>query len=363
MPIQHLEKSTIKAATQTIIGKSHKIEALRQLVVRVAKSNASVLISGPSGSGKEVVAQAIHAASDRSRSKFVALNCGAIPADLMESELFGHERGSFTGAHTRRIGRFEEADGGTLFLDEIGDMRFDMQVKLLRVLEDGLVTRIGSTSPFSTDVRIISATHRNIDIAIAENRFREDLYFRLGVVPIVVPSLAERLEDIPLLIAHMQRGWLPGGIAKFDTSAEAALIAHDWPGNVRELRNFVERAGVLHGGEILSSRGVERLLGKRNEVRFKAAPVEHDNRAGFAPPYFKTLAPPLSHPVNDPLSSSSGKKLPIDLKEMLETMELERIQMALDTADGVISEAARLLTLKRTTLIEKMRKYGVDKLA
>ncbi len=363
MPIQHLEKSSSKAATQAIIGKSTKVAALRQLVARVANSNASILISGPSGSGKEVVAQAIHSASDRAGSKFVALNCGAIPADLMESELFGHERGSFTGAHTRRIGRFEEADGGTLFLDEIGDMRFDMQVKLLRVLEDGLIARIGSTSPFSTDVRIISATHQNIDVAIAENRFREDLYFRLGVVPIVVPSLAERLEDIPLLIAHMQRGRLPGGIAKFDTSAEAALIAHDWPGNVRELRNFIERAGVLHGGEILSSHDVERLLGKRNDIRPKDAAIEHDNRADAVQTQPKTLVSADSHRVVDPFTSASRKTLPIDLKEMLETMELERIQMALDSAEGVISEAARLLTLKRTTLIEKMRKYGVDKLA
>ncbi len=363
MPIQHLEKSSSKAATQAIIGKSTKVAALRQLVARVANSNASILISGPSGSGKEVVAQAIHSASDRAGSKFVALNCGAIPADLMESELFGHERGSFTGAHTRRIGRFEEADGGTLFLDEIGDMRFDMQVKLLRVLEDGLITRIGSTSPFSTSVRIISATHQNIDVAIAENRFREDLYFRLGVVPIVVPSLAERLEDIPLLIAHMQRGRLPGGIAKFDASAEAALMAHDWPGNVRELRNFVERAGVLHGGETISGRGVERLLGKRNETLSKKAAIAGDVRAHVILPHFEAVGSPVSQSVADPLTAVSGKPLPIDLKEMLETMELERIQMALDTADGVISEAARLLTLKRTTLIEKMRKYGVDKSA
>jgi sigma-54 dependent transcriptional regulator, flagellar regulatory protein len=363
MPIQHLEKSSLKTATQAIIGNSSKIVALRQLVARVARSNASILISGPSGSGKEVVAQAVHSASDRSKAKFVALNCGAIPADLMESELFGHERGSFTGAHTRRIGRFEEADSGTLFLDEIGDMRFDMQVKLLRVLEDGLVTRIGSTSPFSTDVRIISATHRNIDLAIAENRFREDLYFRLGVVPIVVPSLAERLEDIPLLIAHMQRGRLPGGIAKFDRSAEAALMAHSWPGNVRELRNFVERAGVLHGGEILSRDGVERLLGKRTETRSKDTVTEQETRANVVLPPFEMVATSIADGAVDPLTSATDKTLPIDLKEMLETMELERIQMALDTADGVISEAARLLTLKRTTLIEKMRKYGVDKLA
>jgi sigma-54 dependent transcriptional regulator, flagellar regulatory protein len=354
MPVQQLEKSTVNPATSSIIGNSPKIKALRDLVARVANSDASVMISGPSGSGKEVVAQAIHAASGRSRAKFVALNCGAIPADLMESELFGHERGSFTGAHTRRIGRFEEADGGTLFLDEIGDMRFDMQVKLLRVLEDRMVTRIGSTAPVATSVRIISATHQNIDTAIAENRFREDLYFRLGVVPVVVPSLAERAEDIPLLIAHMQKGKLPGAVARFDPLAIAALKAHGWPGNVRELRNLVERAGVLHGGEIIDDACVNTLLGNRRAVAPQLPVAEPQTVAAPAP--LLAIEP-------DPLTSAPPGKTPINLKDILETMELERIQMALDMADGVISEAARLLTLKRTTLIEKMRKYGVDKLA
>jgi sigma-54 dependent transcriptional regulator, flagellar regulatory protein len=354
MPVAQLEKSSVKAITHILIGNSPHMKALRDLVARVANSDASVMIAGPSGSGKEVVAQAIHAASERNRGKFVALNCGAIPADLMESELFGHERGSFTGAHTRRIGRFEEADGGTLFLDEIGDMRFDMQVKLLRVLEDRMVTRIGSTSPVMTNVRIISATHQNIDTAIAENRFREDLYFRLGVVPIVVPPLSERVEDIPLLITHMQKGKLPGAVARFDPSAITALKQHDWPGNVRELRNLVERAGVLHGGEIIDCACVNKLLGNRREIALRLPVAEAQT--------FEAPAPlPAMQP--DPLTSAPPGKTPINLKDILETMELERIQMALDMADGVISEAARLLTLKRTTLIEKMRKYGVDKLA
>jgi sigma-54 specific flagellar transcriptional regulator A len=182
-----------------IIGESAAIRELRGLIGRVARSDASVLVTGPSGSGKELVAQAIHRASGRAGQAFVALNCGAIPAELMESELFGHERGAFTGASARRIGRFEEAHRGTLFLDEIGDMRFDMQVKLLRVLEDGLVQRVGGGAPFVSDVRIVSATHQDIDGAIAANRFREDLYFRLGVVPIRVPSLAERVEVRRLL--------------------------------------------------------------------------------------------------------------------------------------------------------------------
>ena len=224
------------------------IRGLRSLIDRVALSDASVLVMGPSGSGKELVARAIHAASRRSGQAFVALNCGAIPADLMESELFGHERGAFTGASARRIGRFEEAHKGTLFLDEIGDMRFDMQVKLLRVLEDGLVQRVGGGAPFASDVRIVSATHQNIETAIAENRFREDLYFRLGVVPIRVPSLAERVEDLPLLIQHFRQKRAGAPIARFDRDAMMRLMAHDWPGNVRELRNVIERADILYAG-------------------------------------------------------------------------------------------------------------------
>jgi sigma-54 specific flagellar transcriptional regulator A len=342
-------KADTKAETQDlIIGQSPVMQALRDMIGRVARSSASVMITGASGSGKEMVARAIHQRSQRSAKAFVALNCGAIPADLIESELFGHERGSFTGAHSRRIGRFEEANNGTLFLDEIGDMRFDMQVKLLRVLEDGIVTRVGGTALTPVNVRIISATHRNIDVAIADNRFREDLFFRLGVVMIQVPDLASRVEDIPALVAHFQKGKPRGAIARFDTSGMARLMAHRWPGNVRELRNVVERAGVLSGGETLDSAAVEALLGNASARLISGSALR--KVSDISP-----IAPPL------PVTSVKADTAPIDLKDMLETLELERIQMALDMADGVISEAARMLTLKRTTLIEKMRKYGVDR--
>jgi sigma-54 dependent transcriptional regulator, flagellar regulatory protein len=344
-------KTEINALTEhLIIGDSPAIIMLREMIGRVARSSASVMITGPSGSGKEMVARAIHRESQRSAKPFVALNCGAIPAELIESELFGHERGSFTGAHTRRIGRFEEADRGTLFLDEIGDMRFDMQVKLLRVLEDGIVTRVGGTAAAPVDVRIISATHQNIDDALAGNRFREDLFFRLGVVMLQVPDLASRVQDIPALIAHFQKGKLRGAVARFDASGMARLMAHRWSGNVRELRNVVERAGVLAGGEVLDASGVEALLGSAATRMLSGG----DLRRTVETPKLATITPVSFTPINE-------SKVPIDLKDMLETLELERIQMALDMADGVISEAARMLTLKRTTLIEKMRKYGVDR--
>ncbi len=328
--ITAVAKSTASCAIEDmLIGTSAPMVALRDMVKRVARSSASVMICGASGSGKEVVARAIHITSPRTSKPYVALNCGAIPAELIESELFGHERGAFTGAQNRRTGHFENADKGTLFLDEIGDMRFDMQVKLLRVLEDGLVSRVGANSAVPVDARIISATNQNIERAISEGRFREDLFFRLAVVLLHVPDLASRAEDIPMLIAHFQRGKPAGSICRFDASAMRRLMTHNWPGNVRELRNIVERAGVLFGGEIMDADGVTQLLDR-------------------TPPKAKIIYEPLDRPI--------------DLKAQVESMELDRIRIALERAEGVISEAARMLTLKRTTLVEKMRKYGVKHL-
>jgi sigma-54 dependent transcriptional regulator, flagellar regulatory protein len=356
-----IKEQSHDAIEDVIIGNSVEVTALREMILRVAGSAASILISGPSGSGKELVARAIHDHSARHGKSFVALNCGAIASELIESELFGHERGSFTGAISRRIGRFEEADKGTLFLDEIGDMRFDMQVKLLRVLEDGMISRVGGTAALPVNVRIVSATHQNIDEAIAGGRFREDLFFRLGVVILRVPGLADRASDIPQLIAHFQRGKPRGATARFDASGLQRLKQHPWPGNIRELRNIVERSGVLFGGQTLNASDVDILLGK-TAAKFtpvstlrKLAELSENNAA-------EVLAP-----LNSPEDIQAGHSVlpdraPINLKDVLENMELERIQSALDMADGVISEAARLLTLKRTTLIEKMRKYGVDKM-
>jgi sigma-54 dependent transcriptional regulator, flagellar regulatory protein len=338
-----IKNDRLSPADEAIIGTSAGIVRLREMIARIAGSTASVMIAGPSGTGKELVARAIHDASARNARPFVALNCGAIPTELIESELFGHERGAFTGAHARRIGRFEEADGGTLFLDEIGDMRFDMQVKLLRVLEERKVTRVGGTSALHVDLRIISATHQNVDQAMADGRFREDLFFRLGVVLLRVPDLASRVEDIPALISHFQNGKLRAHIARFDSSGIQRLMQHPWTGNVRELRNVVERAGVLFGGQTLGAEDVDQLLGHNFMRHSPVVTLVAKNE------------PPAFTPIADPIRNNQ----PINLKDMMETMELERIETALDLAGGIISEAARLLTLKRTTLIEKMRKYGV----
>lgn len=355
-----LQKTEMSSIESLIVGNSPQIVALRKMIERIAHSDASVLITGPSGSGKEMVARAIHVASQRDAKPFVALNCGAIPGELIESELFGHEKGSFTGAQARRIGRFEESDKGTLFLDEIGDMRFDMQVKLLRVLEDGRITRVGGSATFPVDVRIIAATHQDIDRAIADNRFREDLYFRLGVIPLNVPDLASRTEDLPLLIEHFQKDKKQGGRARFDASAMTRLKQHRWPGNVRELRNFVERAAILHGGEMLSAADVDQLLGYKPSSMMSARALRETMEERTAE--LMSVAVPASNPAprvsNIP---AAFDRTPVDLKALLEEVELERIQMALEMANGVIPEAARLLTLKRTTLIEKMRKYGVTK--
>ncbi|PQM29330.1 sigma-54-dependent Fis family transcriptional regulator [Sphingopyxis lindanitolerans] len=337
-----------------IIGHSPAIQRLREMIRRVARSNASVLLCGPSGSGKELVARAVHDEGVRSDKAFTAINCGAIPSDLIESELFGHEKGSFTGAHARRIGHFEASNGGTLFLDEIGDMRFDMQVKLLRVLEERTIVRVGSSDVRSVDIRLISATHQDLGDAIADGKFREDLFFRLGVVVIQVPSLAARVEDIPALIRHFQRKMPADAKCRYDEGAIAVLMQHAWPGNVRELRNFVERASVLHSGETLGAEDVAILL---------------NPTAVLAPrPAFTSGPAAVPADDDDHLAAAHVAKMPapgrpIDLKREIETIELEQIHNAPDLADGIISEAARLLTLKRTTLIEKMRKYGVQQQA
>lgn len=342
-------KGAQSALETLIIGQSPAIERLREMIRRVARSNASVLLCGPSGSGKELVARAIHDEGVRSGKAFSAINCGAIPGDLIESELFGHEKGSFTGAHARRIGHFEASDGGTLFLDEIGDMRFDMQVKLLRVLEERTIVRVGSSEVRPVDIRLISATHQDLGAAIADGRFREDLFFRLGVVVLQVPSLAARVEDIPALIRHFQRKMPADTKCHFDQGAMALLMQHSWPGNVRELRNFVERASVLYGGETLGAEDVAMLLDPTAALTLRVAP---------------SMAPAgQEEAVATSFAKMPSQGRPIDLKREIETIELEQIHNALDLADGIISEAARLLTLKRTTLIEKMRKYGVQQQA
>jgi sigma-54 dependent transcriptional regulator, flagellar regulatory protein len=322
-----------------LLGAGPTMAAIRALVRRVAPAGTSVLVTGPSGSGKERVARAIHAESDRFKGPFIAINCGAIPRDLLESELFGHEKGSFTGAHALRRGRFEEAHKGTLFLDEIGDMPPDMQVKLLRVLEERQIERVGGRGSIAVDVRIVSATHRDLSIAIEDQRFREDLYYRLAVFPIHLPGLAARPEDLPILIRHFVKTL--GGAAEvhFSDAAIAALSAHDWPGNVRELRNFVERAAILYGGETLGPDNVTALL-----LRPSASVIPIETR------------PPAPQTAPDPQKSLEHDG--IDLRSIMHEIEGRYIGEALSLSNGVVADAARLLGLQRTTLIEKMRRHA-----
>lgn len=338
-----------------LIGDSPVMRQLRETILRVAKSRASALLIGPSGAGKELVAKAIHAHSPRSANAFSAVNCGAIPADLVESELFGHERGAFTGAIARRIGHFEASHRGTIFLDEIGDMRIDMQVKLLRVLEERTICRVGSSEVRPVDIRVICATHQDLPAAIARKEFREDLFFRLGVVVVPVPPLASRVEDIPALIRNFQSAVPADERCSFHPDAVALLQTYDWPGNVRELRNLIERANALCAGETIDRARAAALLDPCRAVVPMAAPplpVPHDSDADA-----ESL-----HPGSARYRAlTSGQ--PIDLKREIESIELQQIHVALELADGIIAEAARLLSLKRTTLVEKMRKYGLQQQA
>jgi len=341
-----------------LIGLSRAMVEIRYLIRQVAPSSASVIVTGPSGSGKEMVARAIHAESSRASNDYVAVNCGAIPRDLLESELFGHEKGSFTGAVTQKRGRFEDADGGTLFLDEIGDMPADMQVKLLRVIEERSIQRVGGRGEIAIDTRIVSATHRDIDEAIAAQRFREDLFYRLAVFPIDLPALAGRREDVPLLIQHFFAGSRTG--VKFSQGAMDRLVGHGWPGNVRELRNVVERATILFPRQTVSAEQVEILLHRRARASNAERTALWEASAMVAPAPEPVAEPIVAAETNSdaPLGDS-----PVDLRKMMADLEYRYINDALRASEGVVADAARLLSLQRNTLIEKMRKHGLAKAA
>ena len=353
-----------RAALETlIIGEAPSIASLRRLVRQVAPSDASVLLVGPSGSGKEVVARAIHAQSKRAGKPFVAINCGAIPRDLLESELFGHEKGSFTGAFAQHKGRFEEAHGGTLFLDEIGDMPADMQVKLLRVLEERVVQRIGGRGQIAVDVRILAATHRDIDAAIDAGSFREDLFYRLAVFPIDIPSLAERGGDVPLLVGHFLEQAKGRKPVRFSAAAFDRMAEHGWPGNVRELRNFVERANILYAGRAIGRDEAGALLLRRGRVGAieRRALWDATEIAAAPEPALESAVEPADDVVvpirADVPAIAMTEAQPVALRDMLAEIERRYIEEALTQSDGVIADAARMLSLQRTTLIEKMRKY------
>uniref|UniRef100_UPI00082557A8 sigma-54 interaction domain-containing protein n=1 Tax=Blastomonas sp. CCH5-E3 TaxID=1768750 RepID=UPI00082557A8 len=329
-----MEQIDGQAMAELIVGNSVAIREIRGLVRFAAQTNASVLITGPSGTGKELVAHALHRASQRAAAPFVAVNSGAIPRELIESELFGHEKGSFTGAIARRLGHFETANNGTLFLDEIGEMPLDMQVRLLRVLEDQKVRRIGSNDDVRVDVRLIAATHQCLESAIGEGRFRADLFYRLNVLPIELPALAERIEDIPMLVQHfLSRGFAADNPPVFTDEAMAILMAHDWPGNVRELKNLVERAAVFFQGMEVGTDQMAMLLRP-----IRSARPELSQPIGVAMP--ANVVPMAAVPsVTIPAPTPSFAK-PIDLREYLQNEERRVLIEALESTGGVVSAAA-----------------------
>lgn len=334
----------------SLVGNSKSIKVVRKLMAQVADKEVSVLITGESGTGKEVVARNLHDNSKRRKKPFVPVNCGAIPAELLESELFGHEKGAFTGAISSRPGRFEMADGGTLFLDEIGDMPLNMQVKLLRVLQERVYERVGGTKTIKTDVRIVAATHKDLDEMIISGDFREDLYYRLNVFPIEMPALKERIEDIVLLLTELSKRMEADnrGSVQFDQQAINSLCKHPWPGNVRELANLLERLAITHPDAII---GVSDLPKK-----FRYTNEDNAETEVFFPSEPQQLE--VSDNINnEPLLPVEG----LDLKAYLTEIEKKLIQQALTDSDTVVARAAEKLQIRRTTLVEKMRKYGLGR--
>lgn len=338
---------------RSLVGTSRSIQSVRQMMQQVADTEATVLILGESGTGKEVVARNLHYHSRRKDAPFVPVNCGAIPAELLESELFGHEKGAFTGAITSRAGRFELAQGGTLFLDEIGDMPLPMQVKLLRVLQERTFERVGSNKVQSADVRVIAATHKNLEQMIEDGSFREDLYYRLNVFPIDMPAMRERIEDLPLLLNELitRMETEKRGSIRFSTSAILSLCQHDWPGNVRELANLVERMAIMHPHGVI---GVGELPRK-----FRYVEDDQDDLRQL-----RETEDERGDAFNGLVGLDSPAFLPpegLDLKEYLAGLEQTLIQQALDECSGVVARAAERLRIRRTTLVEKMRKYGLNR--
>ncbi|AUU21537.1 sigma-54 dependent transcriptional regulator [Aeromonas caviae] len=343
-----------------LVGKGRGIQEVRRLIGQVAETDANVLILGESGTGKEVVARAIHELSARSAGPFVPINCGAIPAELLESELFGHEKGAFTGAIAARRGRFELAQGGTLFLDEIGDMPLPMQVKLLRVLQERQFDRVGGGKAVQADVRVIAATHRDLEAMIRTQAFREDLYYRLNVFPIETPPLRDRADDIPLLLQELlnRHAEQHKGIIRLTQRAMESLMQYAWPGNVRELSNLIERLLILYPNQIVD---VADLPG-----RYRLLPCEpRDERLTEMDERDALAAVFQSPPELDPgIAMPLPMQLPqegVNLKEILADLEVELIRQALESQDGVVARAADLLSMRRTTLVEKMKKYGMSK--
>lgn len=365
----------------SLVGSGPAMQEVKKLILQVAQTDATVLILGESGTGKEVVAQALHNASTRSKKGFVPINCGAIPGELLESELFGHEKGAFTGAITARKGRFEMAEKGTIFLDEIGDMPLPMQVKLLRVLQERIYERVGGNKSFKCDVRVVAATHRNLEDQISAGDFREDLFYRLNVFPIEMPSLKERPEDIPELFDFMF-GRLQENGHQAPQLTEKALISlqnYPWPGNVRELGNLAERLCILFPKTTVDYDDLPikyqlDLAEGLTLIRSDASNSEQDSSfVEKTKPVADTVEEVEQAEVQETGSTASSASssdtsesaVPdleegLDLKSYLVEMEVQLIEQALAKTDGNVSQAAKLLKMNRTTLVEKIRKYELN---
>jgi sigma-54 specific flagellar transcriptional regulator A len=348
----HAPKNTL---FRSLVGTCPCMQKIHKEIRQVATSSANVLILGDSGTGKEVVARNIHYFSNRRNNTFVPVNCGAIPHDLLESELFGHEKGAFTGAITSRLGRFSMAEGGTLFLDEIGEMTMAMQVKLLRVLEERVFERVGGTATIETDVRIIAATNRNLKEMVKQGKFREDLYFRLDVFPINLPSLRERIEDLPLLIKELviRLEQTKHNSVRFTKEAVIAMSKYDWPGNIRELANQIERMSIKYPNGLVEECNLPeriRACASSNNKGLELHEIDNDSDQSGSNRLTDMVAPQFNFPVEG-----------FDLKTYITNIEVKIIQDALDNTDGVIAHAAKNLGLRRTTLAEKIRKYNIEK--
>ncbi|MBU2917517.1 sigma-54-dependent Fis family transcriptional regulator [Psychrosphaera sp. F3M07] len=355
-----------------LIGSTEPMNQIRFLINQVANKEANVLILGESGTGKEVIARNVHLLSGRVGGPFVPVNCGAIPAELLESELFGHEKGAFTGAISSRKGRFELAQGGTLFLDEIGDMPLQMQVKLLRVLQERTYERVGGTKAIKADVRVVAATHRNLEDMIEEGKFREDLFYRLNVFPIESPSLCQRADDLELLVQEFTHRFEREHKAKFNLTERAleSLKQHQWPGNVRELGNLVERLLIMFPNQMVDVHDLPQKYRYTDDLPFiPEYPDEIMERQALIDMFADHNDPDDDGTDDFTMSGTmvadpTSMMLPtegIDLKEFLAELEVNLIEQALQSTDYVVARAAEQLNLRRTTLVEKMRKYDLNK--
>jgi sigma-54 specific flagellar transcriptional regulator A len=365
-------------------GVSRAMRDVHRLIQQVAPFDSNVLILGESGTGKELAARHIHELSGRGQHPFVPVNCGAIPAELLESELFGHEKGAFTGALSARIGRFEFAEGGTLFLDEIGDMSLQMQVKLLRVLQERSFERVGSNRTIRCNVRIIAATHRDLEAAIVAGQFREDLYYRLNVFPLQMPPLRDRLDDLPMLIDTLveRQAQVRGRRIRVTPDAMQCLAMNRWPGNVRELANLLERLAILFPGSTVTANDLPARYRASSTPQWTDVNLRIVTRSELTPALASKAERAAEHAYTPAIFDGAqgdddahgdasadapadwlGGALPrggIDLKDHLNAIEIGLIRKALEEADGTVAEAARLLGMRRTTLVEKLRKHRLS---